>query len=135
MCLVTVDKKTKKYKRKIGYKIFYVSDGKISAACFHYHPYKLNKWYTATKGEIKASSKDKETYYKQGFHVCMKSPIALIGDNSAYACYKVQYSTIVASGTENNYLGPIVIARRMKILSKVENAIHKTRTATRPSNR
>ena len=47
MCLTTLDKKTKQYKK--GYKIFKVIDGIIWPEMNGYRIYKQNEWITDTK--------------------------------------------------------------------------------------
>lgn len=118
MCLDKVDKVTRKGKG-IGYKVFFVRDGKL----YHWfnpvrsdnpNPLPIEEWIDDPNDGTLTIGKGKE--YRQGFHVFkeLNNEIEKFKSDLRDEVYKVKYKDVVASGMNERI--KCVVARKMYIM-------------------
>lgn len=133
MCLRTVDKKPKK-KSGFGYKLVHHIDDKrvvLGRLAGQGRTVALNKWVTDENERPIATLREE---YPAGFHIFSSIKDVRYFQNrggwhgSNMSIYKVRYTDAVATGTQRGLIGqfmpidlPVVVARRMKVMRRVDN--------------
>lgn len=124
MCLRVVDKVTEHPRKRIGYKVFNLSFGKLMPVYFRHIQGAMEQGGTYHSETSVITPCFSEAMYPAGFHIFLRKRDAVRwGKSHAEPHYgvthKVHFSSILASGLNNFKNEKTVVARTITILERV----------------